>query len=655
MTRLRATEIHPDALSFREDPPTIFGAQVTNEMMPGSRSAGVMRSLGQGVSITGFGYARDQWWTVADALQDWDSEPLTLEKYEELRNDPFTGPLEIPYDPTLTVRQFRNQVRRFRREQYLQTYERSVAGHATHFVGAMAGGLPAPEILATLPIGGPLTAAAIRAPTTGLMMRQALLAGGQVSAAATPLNIFAQQRVYGQVDPLEVAFTAIAPLAFSPVGVAFARAFTKPEIIAATAAAETERPRGVREPVDEQVPNAILEQFNAFDGGAENWLARYAARDQDAISFLDTLNLDANTRARLDDVLWRESAASPIGEVSLRDFEAISAYAMGRISREQVSWLTGRGLFDEAQALRVAQETPPPVRTTLDRLSLRQAEARRAELIERFPELQDALRWQDFLMAGGPNARPSAALRQAAQQLVRAIETRDVNAASPEFRNTARRLIEAEGVDPDLRRIAYRQETQDMDILRRAARGEEGGQRGFIERMIAELPESAKGDFEALRTGGLEALRYRYANRLSDQVDDAAARLGALLEQQQKRKGRPPKEVAEQKRRLQEQIKRLSDEIDRLRGQPKREPESVSVDELAEILDASVGTRPITEDTKVVESPTGEQPPTRPLSENERADAEAAVNQYLRENGIDPDDLADTPTGRALRIIEECQ
>src|SRR5690554_5019028 len=77
MTKLRTSDVSDEAVLFREEPVELFGARVRNVASPGERGIGWFRSMGQGASIDGFGYARDQWWTLKDFLNDPESQRLT--------------------------------------------------------------------------------------------------------------------------------------------------------------------------------------------------------------------------------------------------------------------------------------------------------------------------------------------------------------------------------------------------------------------------------------------------------------------------------------------------------------------------------------------------------------------------------------------------
>lgn len=649
MIKLRTSEVSEDAVQFRDERISLFGAPVYDQIQPNERFSGAFSSLKQGAAITGFGYARDQWWSLKDFAFDGKSQPLTLERYEEMRNDPYMGELQIPYDPTLTERQFNTQLRRFRRDNYMQTYDRNWGGVATNFVGAMAGGMLAPEVLVTLPVGGPMFTLASRAKTTAEMMRLSLVGGLQVSAVATPLNLYAQETVYGDIDPMEVAFTAVAPIVFAPPGVAFSRLFNRAERESASSAAQTRLPDPVREAPDDYIPQDLIARFDGFEGGVENWLVEIAARNPAAVAFARSIGIGERELNKLFDITLRESAATPQDTRAIQDFDALTAYASGTETPAQLRWLWTRGLTQEADAARAAQSTQPYLRSIDDRLAQLNVAQRRAEIEANFPELAAALGYRDFAFSAA--GRPNNILRQQVADLGQAVRDRNPDLAPAELRDVAKQLITAANKDRGTQRIAYRNEMKDISLIERAMQGRDADLREFAGRFINKLPTEAKKDFEAFRNGGLEAVRVRHLQRVSDEMDAQIARMGELVEARIGKKGRASKEYTEQKKQTQAAIDALEAELARLRPQAVREPQSISVDELAELLGAPQSVAPAA--PKVAPDTAPQAQPARQLSEREMDQLIDDYEAFAREAGVDIATI-DNGFSRAAKVLETC-
>lgn len=648
MTKLRTSEIAEEAERYREEPLTLFGAPIYDQVAPGERYSGSFHSLVNSFTTRGLGIAMDQVQTAFDSLNG-ASPQLTLERYEEMISDPLTGDLQIPYDPTLTELQFTNQVRRFRRDTYMNTFDRNWAGVTTDFIGAMGGVMLSPEVLATLPVGGPLFAAARQAKTAAEMMKLSVMGGAQVSAVATPLNIWAQQKVYGEIDPTEVMMTAVAPIVFTPPMVAFSRLFSRSEMEAYNSAAQTKLPDPVREPPDDYIPQGLTARFEGFDGGVENWLAQIAARNPAAIDFARSIGIGERELNKLFDITLRESAATPHDARAIQDFDALTAYASGIESPAQLRWMWARGLTKEADAARAAQSTQPYLRTIDDLLAQKNIAQRRAEIETNFPELAAALGYRDFAFSAA--GRPDNVLRQQVADLGQAVRDKNPDLAPAELRDTARKLIDAAGKDRGTQRIAYRDEMKDLNLIERAMQGKDADLREFAGRFINKLPTEAKKDFEAFRNGGLEAVRVRHLHRASEQMDAQIARMGELVEARLGKKGRASKEYTAQKKETQAAIDALEAELARLRPQAVREPQSISIDELAELLDAPQSMIP--EPPRGTTDTTAQARPTRQLDERQMDQLIDDYEAFAREAGVDTSAL-DNGFSRAAKVLETC-
>ena len=653
MTEFRGSNLHPDAMVFREEPPWLGGSYLSTQNLAGTMRATALQSLGQGVFITGGGWAKEGWEGLRDYLTATDSEQLTPEIYEELIQNPIMGTIDIPFDPSLSVRQFKAQLGRFRRESMMAQVERSVLGNVLYFGGAMGGGMVSPEVLITLPVGGK-TLAAIRGMSTGMAMRQSIKAGLEISAAATPLNILMQDTTYGRVDPVEVAATAIAPIAFTPASVAFFRAISPKARVDSAAAQSVDMAKAVPVTPETDVPSAIRNVFSEFDGGAERWLSSYARREADAVAFVDQLGLDDTARRHLDDIIFREAAHSHIDSISVREMQALINAGQGRIGFDDAAFLASRGLLEEAEAMRLAATRPPIARDAVDLVALRGLEQRRAALVKRLPELRDALRWEDFANARRAGVPGQAAVQNVARNIQNAVRKRDPNLVDDELRPIVRNLIAAEEAAPSVRNIAYQREQRTLDLLQRAVDGDETATPRFMERMMALLPEHAEGDARALRQGGLDSLRLRYLNRLADEIDVETAKLGAAVEAQRGVGGRTPKAILEQQKALKARIAELEAQHDRIRSEVHQAPESISVDELAEVLDASVIERIASPQAIYAQGDDFAPVTRRPATEADFEGVSTEVAAFARQHGVDPADLANTPAGRAQRILEEC-
>jgi len=665
MAELKSTLGAKSATVYRDERESLFGTPIQGKLNQGERQAGFWKSLGQGVAVTGFGYARDQWRSIKDHVQDPETQPLTSERYEELRTDPMTGDkLNIPFEAGITERQFRNRVRRAKRDNFLQTYERSAAGHISHFVGAMGGGMVAPEVLSTVWVGGPAISAATRATTTAGMLRNSFVASAQISSASVPLNIAAQTAVYGEVDPMETVLTGVAPFAFVPPAAAFSRAFTATEKRAAAEAATSDVPTGTQQPPDDYVPVEFRDQFTEYEGGVERWLDDVANNSEEAFEYARGIGLPDDGILEVRQRLFEESSRTPIGQDEIRDLDAIVEYATSETpSPGQVARLTERGLIDVAEEARAAEAAPDFARTPEQRLTVKSLQERRAEVEARFPEARDALRWREYSRAGADSTRPLAQVDEVVTQLSKAIRDRNANAAPAEFRQVARQLIEVSDLDQPTRRVAFRREDDLLRTVESAANGNLRAKKQIAQRLLDEMPENARGDWEALQRNGIEGVRRRFIERKEAELDEKSAQLGYIKEQRRGRRGRPTK--AEQ--RLQEEIlagaRELEELLDGVRRRQMKPAREMSVDDLAEIMTGygfkqqgnSRSTFANTRDLDVdrvsdVSRTRAPERSTEPVSEDQLDE----ILQYAREQGVDVEQI-DNSYGAAARAIRECE
>jgi len=672
-----------EAVIHGDEREQLFGVPIQDRLDPGERTAGFLRSLGQGFAVDGLGYARDQWASLRDVVFDDDQETLTVERYEELRDDPILGKIDVPFDPNMTVRQFRNNLRRHKRDSYMQTFERSVAGQGTRFLGAMGGGMLAPEVLSTIWVGGPAIRAATQAGTTAQFMRQSALAATQISAATVPLNIQAQQAVYGNVDPLETVLTGVAPFVFIPAGAAFGRAFTPREQRAAADAASTPAPTGVREPADNYVPASLNDEFSNYSGGASKWLDDIAQNRPEAFEYGRGIGLTDDALGEVKQRTFVEASRTPVGREEILDFDALDSYAGGTATEAQVARLRERGLLDRAEELAVAEETPAFAQTTEQRLVARSADERRADIERQYPEIVDALRYRDYVRAGGRPTVPdgfegvatdavgrarsvrssSRAVRQQAENMRRAVDEENPQVVPASMRPMVERLIEANRVEPDVRRVAYREESRQIDLLGRAAEGDTRSVRQFSEQMMEGMPEHARGDWQAFSNNGIEGLRARFVERKIAETNELAARLGHLQERRRGRRGRPPRAEREVEQRLRNNLREVEDLVADVRSRQTKRPQKVSVDDVADILNASRFKRAEPgrfESARQQETPEAtatardKRPPTRADEERATTAELDEIVQYARQNGVDFEQVNNSYSA-AARAITECQ
>jgi len=672
-----------EAVIHGDEREQLFGVPIQDRLDPGERTAGFLRSLGQGFAVDGLGYARDQWASLRDVVFDDDQETLTVERYEELRDDPILGKIDVPFQPGMTVRQFRNNLRRHKRDSYMQTFERSVAGQGTRFLGAMGGGMLAPEVLSTIWVGGPAIRAATQAGTTAQFMRQSALAATQISAATVPLNIQAQQAVYGNVDPLETVLTGVAPFVFIPAGAAFGRAFTPREQRAAADAASTPAPTGVREPADNYVPASLNDEFANYPGGAPKWLDDIAQNRPEAFEYGRGIGLTDDALGEVKQRTFVEASRTPAGREEILDFDALDSYAGGTATEAQVARLRERGLLERAEELAMAEETPAFAQTTEQRLVARSADERRADIERQYPEMVDALRYRDYVRAGGRPTVPdgfegvatdavgrarsvrssSRAVRQQAENMRRAVDEENPQAVPASMRPMVERLIEANRVEPDVRRVAYREESRQIDLLGRAAEGDTRSVRQFSEQMMEGMPEHARGDWQAFTNNGIEGLRARFVERKIAETNELAARLGHLQERRRGRRGRPPRAEREVEQRLNNNLREVDELIADVRSRQTKRPQKVSVDDVADILNASRFKRAEPgrfESARQQETPEAtatardKRPPTR-ADDDRLTDLELdEIVQYARQNGVDFEQVNNSYSA-AARAITECQ
>jgi len=682
MAELQTSFLTRDAILYQDERERVFGQVIPDMAQPGSRTAGVFKSVFQGVVERGIGWQRDQWASIKDKALDQDQEDLTPDVYDELTNDPVMGKLEVPFEPGISVRQFRNRVRRYKSEQYLATYERSVAGHVGMFLGGMAGGITSPEILSTLWVGGPLASAAVRATTTLRGMKLALASGAQVSAVATPINIWSQQQVYGQVDPMEVYMTAVAPIAFTPVGVAFGRAFTPREKMAAAEAAATPLPSGTREPADNFVPVDFREEFNAYSGGVERWIDDIAQNNPAAFEYGRSIGFTDEALAIMKERTFVQASKTAVTKDELFDLDALETYATSDfVSAEQLAILEQRGLLDQAELAKAAAETPAFLQTIDQRLARQAIQERRTSIETRFPELRDALRYRDYVRAGARvpgevprNTRniqsrtqppaPNEQLRNAADSILTAVRDRNLTGVSEELRPLVTQLIEAANVDRGTRQIAYRQESETLDLIARVANGDVKAQRKFAERALEGLPNHAEGDYLTFRSKGLEGVRARFVDRQIDRANELTSRLGILEEARVGKKGRPSKKHMAARKELKDQLAVVEQMLADIRTRTTKTPEKFDVDELADILSASRMNRGETPMPNAARERTFNEQ-VRKVSQQNRRGAEAGnenvtdaeldeVIKFAKRHGIEEPEVENEFTA-AARAITECE
>jgi len=686
MARLRTTFLSDEARLQGEEREQLFGVPIQDRVDPGERTAGFFRSLGQGFAVDGFGYARDQWRSIKDFAQDPESQQLTPERYEELRQDPFLGKIDVPFEAGITERQFRNQIVETKRNQFMETYERNAFGALGRFTGAMGGGMLAPEVLATIWVGGPALSAAARAKTGAGLIRNSMVASTQISSAAVPLNMAAQDAVYGRIDPMETILTGVAPFAFSPLGAAFSRAVTPREQRAAAGAAATDAPTPTERPPDEYVPADFLDEFSNYEGGVERWVDDIARNNEAAFEYGRSIGMTDDALAEVKQRTFVESSRTPIGQDELLDLDALEAYAGNRtVTSEQIGRLQRRGLVESAQELRAAEEVPDFARTPEQQLTIRSLNERRAEVEQRFPEAVEALRYRDYLRAGAktgtePTAAPMTAisqgrvlrtggkpvpasrLRQQAEQLQRAIEVRDSSQAPEGMRDIADELIEAVGVDRPTQRVAYRRESEMLETTELAARGDRKAQKRFAERMIQRLPEYAEGDWKALKNNGVEGLRARFVQRKIDEANEIAARLGAMQEARKGVRGRVPKRIRETEDALRAQLAEVDELVADVRNRATKPPERITADDLADILSASRFRRsqPGVNEVSQRNLPTRKSSVTTDKAPTSRVDSDEVLEtqleeivKYAKENGVDVD-TTNNSYSAASRAITEC-
>lgn len=681
MAKLRTSWLSEQAQLHWDEKQTLFGQVVPGRYGPEERNAGWFTSLLQGISVDGFGRAADGFYAVRDNIFDRDQETLTPEIYDEMIQDPILGKLDIEFQPGLTVRQFRNEIRRQKRNQYMETYSRSLGGQASRIGGGMLGGLVDLEILSTIWIGGPLATAAIRARKTSQAMKMALGSGAQISIAATPLNVLSQRATYGQEDLLETALTATTPFLFTPAAVGLGRALSPRTRQSVAEANKTEIPTPTPEPRDNYVPLNLREEFDGYPGGVERWLDDVAQNSENAFEYGRSIGMTEEALGELKRVTFVEAGQTPVGREEFLDLDALETFAAGsRVSPDQLSRLSRLGLRDVAQRARQAEEVSPALQTIDQRLAQTQIQERRAEILARYPELEDALRYRDFQRAGGeaavtgastrprefgpePIRGPSTTLRNQAEQLQRAIERGEPSDVPPEFRDIAESLINALKQPPRTRNEFFRDEVKLLDIIGRLARGERSAQKPFVQQVMRGLPEHAEGDYKAMKRNGIDGVRKRFIERQQRKESDLLRKLGAFEEARLGRRGRKTNEHRQAEKAVRDHQEYVAGLVRDVEQRATKAPRQVSVDDLADILTASRFKRATPganenrhfgrargQDEQLQRAPEG-----RELGAGEVSEARLdEIQRYLRDNGVDPD-VIDNNFTAAARAVSECR
>jgi len=683
MAELRTSFLTEEARLYGDEREQTFGVPIQDRQDPGERTAGFLKSLAQGFAVDGLGYARDQWGAIKDTVMDPDTRTLTPERYEELRTDPFRGKIDVPFEAGISERQFRTRLRLFKRNEAMNQYSRSAAGHTTRFLGNMGGGMAAPEVLGTIWVGGPAFGAAARATTMGNVVKNSLVGSTQVAAATTPLNVVAQDAVYGRVDPTETFMTAAAPYAFAPIGVAFSRAFTTRESAAVAEAGANEAPTPTPEPRDMYVPADFRAEFDGYEGGVERWIDDIAQNNENAFEYGRSVGLTDEALGELKQRTFVESSRTPIDPEEVQDLDALEAYAGNQnVTPEQIARLERRGLVDTAAETRAAAETPDFARTPEQQLSLRALNERRADIEGRLPEVVDALRYRDYLRAGARNgtevdpqtpvsgsgvlqtggkAIPSSRITAQAQQLQEAVLTRDADLAPQELRGAAEEMIAVADVDANTQRVAYRREAELLKVTNEAATGDVKAQKKFAERMIQKLPEHAEGDYKALRSNGYEGVAARFVQRKIDEANELTARLGAMEESRRGKKGRPPKAFTELQTLARQRLAEVDALVDATKGRATRPPKQVTVDDIADILAASRLKRgkPGVNEKRADTDAQDQTPTQREERPADRAEQDPATEEqldeilaYAKANGVEVDEIQNSYSAAAKAIVE---
>ncbi|MCH9735549.1 MAG: hypothetical protein K0U78_13520 [Actinomycetia bacterium] len=203
--------------------------------------------------------------------------------------------------------------------QWAQQWEgRPVA----EFFGALPPTLLDPVNIATLPVGGTSAARAVGSATLGGFLRNSAVAGVKAGAAAVPLEVAVEPKVYGELRPEMLAMTAFAPIIASPVlaapGYAFRRITdgrqargvsespaVKPydDVESITAQAETEAELGPPAPspqyrnAEPPTPTARLDAAFKDYGGTARWTRAVARGDRRAIEYGQRQGFDMESPA----------------------------------------------------------------------------------------------------------------------------------------------------------------------------------------------------------------------------------------------------------------------------------------------------------------------------------------------------------------------
>ena len=461
----------------------------------------------RGFGVTGWGFAKDQW---AGAF-DREYEPVSAEELETIPDNEL-----VDFKPWMNRGQVERQIEMTKRQQYIDAHRASWYHHVAGFVGALPTIMLSPEVLVTLPVGGPAFTAATRAPTLVGMAGQSLKAGAQVSAASIPANIIAQQMTYGRVDNTELALVAAAPFALSPLTAAGFRSYLR---------------RGAGKSADNGTASGIPPQmeanFDNYQGGLKGWLDDFMQNNVAAVTYAQSIGLGEEALTNFRAIALEQANRTAAGAADVALQQDLQALVFGQAGPDQLERLVATGALPDTPEMAdlLARYAALENVGTLESVALLR------ELADTLPpELQGVVRHMEYIRLGrnGPDV-DDMTIKDLQDTLV-AIDSGDLTNVRPEYRPFAETMLETANMPPFDRKLMNPANDDALDALRRvASSGDQEAARKVLARALGRMnTESDNAIFKAFRDNGLDGARLAYMKQLENEVEIAVRTLGQM-------------------------------------------------------------------------------------------------------------------------------
>lgn len=463
-------------------------------------------------------------------------------------------------------------------EQDILEYQAQYEGRPiAEFLGAMLPLMGEPVSVATMPVGGTSIARAVTAGSLRGFLRNSVIGGAKIGVASAPIEAAIQPGVYGELRPDVLAGTLIGPIIAAPILSAPARFL-----------------RGIR------------------SGPSATAAAR--ASQPEAAGFEGSRMVQAYERDNLG--VGPPPVARDPGGITLPSsrFDEMFGQYQGGYRR----WMRNfaRNQEDAVEFLRRHNIDPdsPALREFVARH--KEASAKRHQMTsleQRFQQLRDLT---DY--AQGRAAPEQVERLRAGRVLQEAQDMRDA-VVRPGFERTAEDIRQIRALETRQRELVRLEDAPAFRELAEALK-----KPGF---------ERTADDVNRVNTfirHGAEGEMSRHIDNLRSQYDTTLADLGRLDEALAKRKGRKPKQMLEERARLDAQRTRIAEDLGWAREQLPTADGEVRMEDLMAVLDAASLESPVTTPPRAAPRQETAGGPARP-----GADELAEVEAFARQHGVD--------------------